>query len=177
MESRRKLRSSQMFKWGSYALLMLLCTVLQTTPGLFQIGQARPLFLLPLCLAVAVFEGEFSGALFGVVGGLRWDYTAGRTVGMLGLELLVLCFFISIAVQLYLKTTPVNFALLCGAAALLVLFCDFLFFYWMPGYPGAVRRCLTFVLPCAALTLPAAVPLFGVVRRINEEFRIDNGVI
>ncbi len=61
-------------------------------PGLLQLGQAKPLFILPLCLAVAVYEGEFAGALFGAVSGLLWDYTAGRTVGMLALELLLLCF-------------------------------------------------------------------------------------
>ena len=33
-----------------------------------NMGQAKPLFILPLCLAVAVYEGEFAGALFGAVG-------------------------------------------------------------------------------------------------------------
>lgn len=177
MESRRKRNRSQMLKWGSYALGLLLCTMLQTTPGLFQLGQAKPLYLLPLCLAVAMFEGEFAGALFGMVCGLMWDYTAGRTVGMLALELLILCFAVSVAVQLYLKVSPANFALLCGAAALLVLSCDFLFFYWMPGYSGAVWRWLTFVLPSAALTLPVSLLLFRAVQRIHQEFWIDNGVV
>ena len=81
MESRRKRKSSQIFKWVCYTLLMLLCTVLQTMPGLFQLGAAKPLYLLPLALAVSVFEGEFAGAIFGAVCGLMWDYTAGRTVG------------------------------------------------------------------------------------------------
>ena len=99
MESRRKRKSSQIFKWVCYTLLMLLCTVLQTMPGLFQLGEAKPLLVLPLCLAVAVFEGEFAGALLGTVGGLLWDYAAGRTVGMLALELLLLCFGVSVLVQ------------------------------------------------------------------------------
>ena len=76
MESRRKRKSSQIFKWVCYTLLMLLCTVLQTMPGLFQLGAAKPLYLLPLALAVSVFEGEFAGAVFGAVCGLMWDYTA-----------------------------------------------------------------------------------------------------
>ena len=50
------------------------------------------LWLLPLALSVAVFEGEFAGAVFGAVCGLMWDWLAGRTVGMLALELLLLCF-------------------------------------------------------------------------------------
>lgn len=70
---------------------------LQTMPGLFQFGAAKPLWLLPLCLAVSAAEGEFAGAIFGAVCGLMWDYTAGRTVGMLALELMILCFGVSVA--------------------------------------------------------------------------------
>ena len=166
MESRRRRKSSQIKKWVCYALLMLLCTVLQTTPGLFQLGSAKPLYLLPLCLAAAVFEGEFAGAIFGAVCGLMWDYTAGRTVGML-----------SAVVQLYLQNTPQNFAALAGGAALLVLACDWLFFYYMPGYSGALERLVWFVLPSAVLTLPVSLPIYWAARRISTEFKIDNGVV
>ena len=65
MESRRKRSRSQLLKWGCYVLALFVCAALQTTPGLFQLGQAKPLLVLPLCLAVAVFEGEFAGALLG----------------------------------------------------------------------------------------------------------------
>lgn len=47
----------------------------------------------------------------------------------------------------------------------------------MPGYSGAAGRWLWFVLPTAALSVPVCFPLFGVVRRIHEEFKIDNGVV
>ena len=100
MESRRKRRRSQLYKWGLYALLLLGCTVLQTVPGFLLIGQARPVFLLPLALAVAVCEDEFSGALFGAVCGLMWDYTAGRTAGLLALTVMGLSFAVSVASQM-----------------------------------------------------------------------------
>lgn len=177
MESHRKRSNSRLIKWCCYALLLLLCTVLQTTPGLLQFGQAKPLYLLPLCLAVASQEDEFSGALFGMACGLMWDYTAGRTVGLLALELMFLCFAFSIAVQLILQCTPFNFVLISTGVALLVLSLDFLFFYYMRGYSGAAQRFLTVVLPSAALTCPLAYPLFLAVRRICQRFHIDNGVI
>ena len=47
MESRRKRSRSQRLKWGCYILLLVVCTVLQTMPGLFQFGAAKPLWLLP----------------------------------------------------------------------------------------------------------------------------------
>ena len=120
MESRRKRSRSQLLKWGCYVLALFVCAALQTTPGLFRLGEAKPLLVLPLCLAVAVFEGEFAGALLGTVGGLLWDYAAGRTVGMLALELLLLCFLLSAVMQLYFKTSAANVVLLETAAVLLV---------------------------------------------------------
>ena len=172
MESRRKRSRSQRLKWGCYILLLVVCTVLQTMPGLFQFGAAKPLWLLPLCLAVSVCEGEFAGALFGMVCGLLWDYTAGRTVGMLALEMMLLCFAVGVLVQLYLQSAPGNFAVISAAAALLVLSCD-----RMPGYSGSAQRYLWFVLPSAALTIPASLVEFAIVRHIYNKFKIDNGVV
>lgn len=177
MESRRMRSRSQILKWVCYAVALFVCAALQTTPGLLQLGQAKPLFILPLCLAVAVYEGEFAGALFGAVSGLLWDYTAGRTVGMLALELLLLCFGVSVLVQLYLQVNPGNFAAVNTITALLVLSLDWLFFYYMPGYAGAALRYIAFVLPSAVLTLPSALLAFWLVQRIHDGFRIDNGVV
>ena len=47
----------------------------------------------------------------------------------------------------------------------------------MPGYSGAVERYLWFVLPTAVLTIPVCALVFGCVRRIHAEFKIDNGIV
>ena len=137
MESRRKRSRGQIVKWICYALLGLLCAVLQTTPAGNRCGAQTPFCRLPMALAVAVFEGEFAGAVFGAVCGLMWDWLAGRTVGMLALELLLLCFAVSAVMQLYFKNSAANFALIASAAALLVLTLDWLVFYYMPRFSGA----------------------------------------
>ena len=177
MESRRMRSRSQILKWVCYAVALFVCAALQTTPGLLQLGQAKPLFILPLCLAVAVYEGEFAGALFGAVSGLMWDYPAGRTAGMLAFELLLLCFLLSAVMQLYFKTSAANVVLLETAAVLLVLSLDWLFFYYMPGHSWALSRWLTFVLPSAMMTLVPSLMLFSLVRHIYSAFKIDNGVV
>ena len=96
---------------------------------------------------------------------------------MLALELLLLCFGVSVLVQLYLQVNPGNFAAVSTATALVVLSLDWLFFYYMPGYTGAALRYVAFVLPSAVLTIPAALLAFWLVQRIHDGFRIDNGVV
>ena len=177
MESRRKRRRSQLYKWGLYFLLLLGGTVLQTVPGFLVAGQARPVFLLALALAVAVCEDEFSGALFGAVCGLMWDYTAGRTAGLLALTLMGLSFALSVASQLYLKLTALNFALVSAGALWLVLSGDFLFYYAMPGYSDMLGRYLGYVPLTVLMSGALAFPLYRAVAWISETFRIDNGVI
>jgi len=121
-------------------------------------------------------SGKYEGDI-AAIEKLLADWLAGRTVGMLALELLLLCFAVSVLVQLYLQVNPGNFAAVSTATALVVLSLDWLFFYYMPGYSGAASRWLWFVLPTAVLSVPVCFPLFGVVRRIHEEFKIDNGVV
>ena len=126
MESRRMRSRSQILKWVCYAVALFVCAAPLTVGNNEYVLD--PLFILPLCLAVAVYEGEFAGALFGAVSGLLWDYTAGRTVGMLALELLLLCFALSVLVQVYLQGSTWNFALISTGTALVVLSLDWLFF-------------------------------------------------
>ena len=173
MESRRMRSRSQILKWVCYAVALFVCAALQTTPGLLQLGQAKPLFILPLCLAVAVYEGEFAGALFGAVSGLLWDYTAGRTVGMLALELLLLCFALSVLVQVYLQGSTWNFALISTGTALVVLSLDQL----QKDQPHHVQAHDN-TCHCNEQDHPARNGFsFSLVRHIYSAFKIDNGVV
>ena len=54
------------------------------------------------------------------------------------LELLLLCFALSVLVQVYLQGSTWNFALIGTGTALVVLSLDWLFFYYMPGYSWAL---------------------------------------
>lgn len=173
MTSRRRRNLILTAKWAVYVLLLYLAATLQTIPGFLTIGDVRPIFILPLCLAVSIYEGEFAGALFGAVGGLLWDFTAGRVAGLMALGMLTICFFAAILVQLYLRLSAMNFILVTGTACFLILGIDFLFYYLMPGYAGAGLRYLGVVLPnvifTAALSPLAMYSVRGVKRRLTVE--------
>ncbi len=167
MESRRKRTRLLITKWALYFLLLFLCAVLQTTPGLFQIASVKPIFILPLCIAIAAYEGEFAGALFGAFGGMLWDYTAGVIIGIFAVLLLVLCFAVSLIIQLYLRCNRFNYFLICVVCNLLALSAHFLFFYYMPGYYNPWYQFGTVVVPMAFYSAIFALPFFMAVRYIS----------
>lgn len=166
MESQRERRIRMAAKWACYIGLLILAATLQTMPGLLTVGGAKPLFILPLCMAVALFEEEHSGALFGAVGGLLWDYTAGRTAGLLALGLLTLCFAAALVEQLYLQNKLSNYVMLTAAATFITLNCDFLFFYAMREYPGGGAYYVSTLLPTLVFTAVLCPAAFCAVRAV-----------
>lgn len=170
MTSRRKRALTLTYKWVLYSLVLLVAAALQTTPGFLAIGEVQPVLILTVCIAVAIFEGEYPGAAFGAVGGLLWDYTAGRVSGLFALFLLVLCFTAAVVVQLYLRVNTMNIVLVTAAAALILLSLDFMFFYFMPGYVEPAARYLNVVLPTAVSTAAMSPFAMLAVRGIHQKF-------
>ena len=73
-----------------YTLLVLLCYVVQETPGLASLWDIRPTIVIGAVVAIAMIEGEFSGALFGLLGGILCDTAAFHLFGIATMLFLVL---------------------------------------------------------------------------------------
>lgn len=173
MTSRRKRNITITVKWLVYFVILLVAATLQSTPGFLQFGNVKPLFILPVCLAVAIYEGEYSGAFFGVFGGLMWDWTAGRVSGLMALGVMIICFVAAIVVEMYLRLNYVNFILVNFACCMLVASTDFLFYYAMPGYSGAWMRYATVVVPMAVVSaILSPLAMIG-VRWVKKHFIVE----
>ena len=70
-----------------YCLGLILCYVLQTTPGFLQIFGVKPFLVIPAVIAIAMQEGEFTGALYGALGGMLCDLGANTFYGFYTLTL------------------------------------------------------------------------------------------
>lgn len=161
-------------KWVMYTLAFILTAVLQTTPGFLTMGAVKPIFILPFCLAVAVCEGEFAGAIFGAVGGLMWDMLAGRVIGFFAFGVMLCCFGASVVAQLYLKENNTNFILITGASCFVITSADFMFGYLMEGYAGATEYYLSITLPI--IIFSAVLSPFALIlcKKIKKRFIIDD---
>lgn len=149
---RRRIRWKTVTRWLLYALLLVVALAMQAGPGWFEVAGVKPVLVVPVCLAVALYEGELAGGLFGAFGGLLWDISSGRITGFLAIQLLLLCFFVACLWQLYLRNTWFNFVWLTWLACLAIRTVDFIIYYYLAGYyqPGVFY--IENVIPSAIYT-------------------------
>lgn len=170
MESRYRLQKLLFLKWLCYSLLLLFAAALQTTPGFLTIGAAKPVLILPVCMAVACIEDPYQGAWFALAGGLIWDWTAGRVPGLLAIGMATVCFFASIAVVLILRVNHMNFVLLAATGTWIVVSMDFIFNYWMRSYAQPQVEYLSRVLPIVVFTAALSPFVMMIAKRIQKKF-------
>ena len=113
--------------------------MLQQTPGLLPtISGVRPVLVLPAAVVMAMFEEEVPAMAFGIVAGLFCDFGLSGALGFHALVLGVLCFFVSLLVQAYMRVNMVT-AVLTGLWTMAVTLggqwlYTYYFHYSLPGY-------------------------------------------
>ncbi|MCI6639483.1 MAG: rod shape-determining protein MreD [Pygmaiobacter massiliensis] len=169
----RKRTAQAACKHLCYLALVFLFYLLQTWPGLLTVASVKPAWLVPLAVCIAAREGEFVGALYGAFAGLLWEVSAGRTSGALAIPLLFLCFFVGIAVTLYLQGNLLNLSLLTLAAAFLVTGIDHVFTYWLQGRLGSGGIYLRYTLPTVFYTALVTAVAWYLVRAVWRKFLVE----
>ncbi len=133
-------------------LSVLICFVLQQTPGLFEIGGVKPILILPAVFALAATSK--SPTLSGIAGlffGLGWELLAGRFTGYLALLLMSGAVFMSVYWRRENLTT-VNFILHTTFACALLTVGDLLVFEYLLGYGSPLFAFSRHTLPIILYT-------------------------
>ena len=158
-------------KWVLYSLLLFVAFIFQTTVDLFQIFGVKPIWILPVIMYIAIFEGEWAGAIFGVAGGLFWDIAANKLLGFNAIILLLLTVCAALLSMYLIRANFWNSLLVVLASALVQGLTDYVFCYLIWGHSGTYLILIKRILPTVAYTTAAAIPLFFLVRRIARAFR------
>lgn len=169
MDSRKR-KLTIAAKHTSYILLMLLGYVLQTTPGLFSLWGIKPVWVLPLAVVLSAYEGEYIGALYGMLAGLLWELAAGRIIGSFSVMAMLLCFLAGVSIMLYLRRTVLNLSLLSGICLLVITGLDFIFSYWLQGYGAVSGVFFRQVLPTVVYSAACTFINVWLVKRIHAKF-------
>lgn len=159
--------AAQALLWGGLTLVFALW---QAAPrGFPEIGGGRPLILIPLTTAVAMFTGPAGGAATGAAAGLLWDLNSARLFGFNGLVLMLIGCGAGLLVRLLLRNNPLSAGLLALGAVGLQGLTDWTVNYLLPNRPGAGLLLVRTLLPNALYTCLLALPVYWLVRWIAKK--------
>ncbi len=156
--------SRRYLKWTAYGLILLVALLLQSAPhGFPEIAGGRPILLLPLAVAIAMFEGPVGGAAAGVAAGLLWDLFSDRLFGFNALLLMLLCCGCGLFVQLLMRNNLLSFLILTGGTLVIQGILDLFFNHILlsQAEPGYVL--LHLLLPNALYTLALSPLLYAAI--------------
>ncbi len=162
-------------KFFIYALIILLCDLLQNTSGLFpEINGARCFLLLPVSIILSMGEDEKYGAIIGLFAGLLWDTASGVHMGFNCIYIMIMCFF-SCALVTYIARNTFITNMVC---ALLTtgIYCIiyWLFFIIIKGVESAEMTLFTFYIPCMLYTFVMTPIIWLILRPLKNKFK-ENG--
>ena len=157
-----------LLKYSLYFLIACGLTVLQNIPGLFAIGEWKPMLTAAFAFCVALYEGEIAGSLFGVAAGLMCDTFSSYKYGFYAMMMLAACMMFGLLARTYMRRVAVNAVLFTLAGMVVIQFCGAFFSLLIWEYEGAWGYFLRRYLPMCVYTAVSAVPCYYLVRLIHS---------
>ena len=121
-------------KYLIYAFAVFLLYILQSVPGFLKIFGVKPVFIIPFCVALSVYDEDWRAGFVYVFGGLLADLSSGRVAGYITIMLLICCVVCVVAVKFLVKPSNRNVFMLSFAVMFIIFTYDFLLTYIMRGY-------------------------------------------
>lgn len=165
-----KLFRRKVLKFFIYALIVFSAYIIQTTPGLFDFFGIAPFIVLPACICIAVFEGEFAGGLFGFFFGLFCDSTSETVFGFNALVFLVFCVMAGLATIYLFRRSTMNIMLLCLGAVFFRSALEYFFGFILYGYENLAPFFYTEIAPQIVLTSIFSLPFCLLFRWLHKKF-------
>lgn len=164
----------KVIKFLVYALIVFAAYIIQTTPGLIEFCGIRPILVLPACLCIAVFEGEFAGGLFGFCFGLFCDSSSETIFGFNALVFLVLCTLAGLATIYVFRRSTMNVMLLCLGGLFIRSALEFFFKFILYGYENLDAYFYTQIAPQIVFSAIFSFPFCLLFRWLNRKFEPED---
>jgi cell shape-determining protein MreD len=160
-------RYKTMLRWFFYALTLMFFYGI-SAGGVFSTWQ--PIVILPLCVAVATFEGELASGIFGMFCGFAVDMASGKLFGFTALWLLPCAVLIALLITHLIRVNIINHLWMTAAVCLIVGFMDYVFSYLLWDAAGAPIILTHFILPSYIAAWLLAPPIFLLIKAIHTRF-------
>ena len=157
-------------KFLTYAILVFFAYIIQTIPDFMSFFGVSPILVLPACICIAVYEGEFAGGLFGFFAGLLCDSTSETVFGFNSCVYLLFCVAAGLATIYIFRRSTMNIMLLCLGALFLRSVLEFGFNFILFGYENLEPFFYTEIAPQIVLSAIFSLPFCVLFRWLHRKF-------
>ena len=162
------------FRYLCYSLEIIILFVLGTTPDfLSQISGSKACLLLPLALAIAVFEPELPAMFFGLSCGVLTDIGFSNSIGTFAIGLTIVCFIIGFCANNFVTATFLNVMLTSAVVITALLSIHFLFSYVIKGYDYAGIYYVNHYISRIVQSVLCTIPLYFMNRFVHSTLNED----
>ena len=155
----------------TYALVIYFIFILQNTPYFMEIYGVKPNFLYIIAVAVAMYEGEFTGGIFGFFIGILCDYASYHGFGFNTILLLTGCTAIGLAVSFYMKNSILNAHIFSILLLSLRGFLEYYFVYEIWDYTDKSLIMGKHIVPEIVYSVLFTFPIFWLFGKINNYYK------
>lgn len=166
----RKATLCVILRWALYSAALLIMFVFLRNP---VIRGWCPLAIIPLAVAVAMFEGDLAAGIFGAVCGLMLDIASGTTAGFYAIWLLCACPVISLLSRFWIKVNIASHFVLNAAVSVIVAVLDVVFLHWVWEGSQFTISFVSAILPAYGGSILLAAPVYLLVAFIVKKLRPD----
>lgn len=164
----RTTRNKRIIKWVVLGLFTIIVFTLQATPSFLEIFGVKPVLLLPLAIAIPMFEGEWAGGFAALGCGLLWDMSSESPFGSYGFLCLVAGVATGLLLRFLLRNEWFNCMFLVFVASLVVFSLEFLFTYAIYSYEDYAQVFFTKHLPMIAYTTAVSPAIYYAIKLIEK---------
>ena len=159
-----------LFKWLWYCGFAFLFFLIQSAGFLPVIFGARPNFMLVWAMLVAICEGPYKGAYFGLGCGIFFDIIYMGAAGYFPLVMVICCFLIGVLIRTVMRNNLATALLVATTAVVLVKFFEWVLFVWLAGVDTTAFSLVTRTLPSTVYTIIFIAPLYWLVIWIKGRY-------
>lgn len=153
------------------AIAVLLFSVIQNTEGLFpQLFGTRALILIPLVTAIAMYERDISGILFGLLAGALWDINAGGS-SFNAIFLVITGYICGTLINTIMRNNFVTHLILSAFSVAVYNLGYWIFHFIVPGLDRSFFMLMRFYFVSSLYTVILSPLVFFFVRWIENHYR------
>lgn len=162
-------RKIPFLKYLTFIIEILIFYIIEGIPSLIpDFVNEKPLFLLPIALAIAFFEGEIPAMFFGIFCGLLIDFGVSSHFGFYTFSLAIVCFFVGYFVGNFFNAKLILFLIIGVFFVPLLITLNFLFKYILMGYGCNLSYYINHIFPVICLTF-ILVPVFYWLNKVISQ--------